>query len=214
MWTPPPAISAKERGSHLPQVRGPGHPARGPAPSRPCVSAGGPPGAACWCAAAHTEAVVDLCRLAGLAPCGLCCEIMREDGTMMRTTELLEKAPGVGLEGADDSGDSGLLPPPRQARRAGGRCPSAHEVWVVSDLRLYKRPDRRTPRGPREGGRSGDGKKRAVPRPFTKCLTGRRVRFETVRDCGDQLAAAMRQIEAEGRGVAVVYAPGGAGDPA
>ena len=38
----------------------------------------------------HTEATVDLCRLAGLAQCGLCCEIMRDDGTMMRTTELLE----------------------------------------------------------------------------------------------------------------------------
>lgn len=36
----------------------------------------------------HTEATVDLCRLAGLKTCGLCCEIMREDGTMMRTSEL------------------------------------------------------------------------------------------------------------------------------
>lgn len=40
----------------------------------------------------HTEATVDLCRLAGLAECGLCCEIMRDDGTMMRTEELLEMA--------------------------------------------------------------------------------------------------------------------------
>ena len=38
----------------------------------------------------HTEATVDLCRLAGLKEMGLCCEIMREDGTMMRTSELLE----------------------------------------------------------------------------------------------------------------------------
>ena len=37
----------------------------------------------------HTEATVDLCRLAGLKECGLCCEIMREDGTMMRTPELI-----------------------------------------------------------------------------------------------------------------------------
>lgn len=36
----------------------------------------------------HTEAVVDLCRLAGLKECGLCCEIMGEDGTMMRTPGL------------------------------------------------------------------------------------------------------------------------------
>ena len=40
----------------------------------------------------HTEATVDLCRLAGLKECGLCCEIMREDGTMMRTSELQELA--------------------------------------------------------------------------------------------------------------------------
>ena len=46
----------------------------------------------------HTEATVDLCRLAGLKQCGLCCEIMRDDGTMMRTTELLEKAAEWGLK--------------------------------------------------------------------------------------------------------------------
>jgi len=40
----------------------------------------------------HTEAVVDLCRLAGLKECGLCCEIMGEDGTMMRTPGLWELA--------------------------------------------------------------------------------------------------------------------------
>ncbi len=40
----------------------------------------------------HTEATVDLAMLAGLKPCGLCCEIMRDDGTMMRTTELLQLA--------------------------------------------------------------------------------------------------------------------------
>ena len=40
----------------------------------------------------HTEATVDLCRLAGLTECGLCCEIMREDGTMMRTEELQKMA--------------------------------------------------------------------------------------------------------------------------
>ena len=40
----------------------------------------------------HTEATVDLCRLAGLKACGLSCEIMREDGTMMRTEELAKLA--------------------------------------------------------------------------------------------------------------------------
>ena len=40
----------------------------------------------------HTEATVDLCRLAGLKPVGLCCEIMKEDGTMARTPDILEFA--------------------------------------------------------------------------------------------------------------------------
>lgn len=40
----------------------------------------------------HTEATVDLARLAGLKPCGICCEIMKEDGTMARTPDLIEFA--------------------------------------------------------------------------------------------------------------------------
>ena len=46
----------------------------------------------------HTEATVDLMRLAGLKECGLCCEIMREDGTMMRTPELIELAQKMGSQ--------------------------------------------------------------------------------------------------------------------
>ena len=46
----------------------------------------------------HTEATVDLMRLAGLKEIGLCCEIMRDDGTMMRTTELMEFAEKHGLK--------------------------------------------------------------------------------------------------------------------
>ena len=40
----------------------------------------------------HTEATVDLMKLAGLKECGLCCEIMSEDGKMMRTDELISFA--------------------------------------------------------------------------------------------------------------------------
>ena len=46
----------------------------------------------------HTEATVDLMRLAGLEECGLCCEIMRDDGTMMRSGELQEKAKEWGMK--------------------------------------------------------------------------------------------------------------------
>ena len=56
----------------------------------------------------HTEATVDLMRLAGLKECGLCCEIMREDGTMMRTTELMELGRKVEHLFYHDRGNSGV----------------------------------------------------------------------------------------------------------
>lgn len=46
----------------------------------------------------HTEATVDLARLAGLKPCGICCEIMSDDGHMARTPELIEFALKHGLK--------------------------------------------------------------------------------------------------------------------
>lgn len=46
----------------------------------------------------HTEATVDMMKIAGLKPVGICCEIMREDGTMMRTSELLEFAEEFNLK--------------------------------------------------------------------------------------------------------------------
>ena len=57
----------------------------------------------------HTEATVDLMRLAGLKECGVCCEIMEEDGTMMRTTKSLEAGEEVRPEIYYDQGSAGLL---------------------------------------------------------------------------------------------------------
>ena len=45
----------------------------------------------------HTEATVDLLKIAGLEPAGLCCEIMADSGDMMRTPELIELAQKMGL---------------------------------------------------------------------------------------------------------------------
>ena len=56
----------------------------------------------------HTEATVDLLRLAGLKECGLCCEVMREDGTMMRTPELIELAGKIRYEIHHYKGTAGL----------------------------------------------------------------------------------------------------------
>lgn len=146
----------------------------------------------------HTEATVDLMRLAGLKECGLCCEIMRDDGTMMRTKELLGLAEELGLkiitihalqehrkrhEKLVDQIACAKMPTKYGDFRACGyvnRLNGEHHVALVK-------------------GDIGDGKDLLV-RVHSECLTGDA--FGSIRcDCGDQFAAAMRMIEAEGRGV-------------
>ena len=146
----------------------------------------------------HTEATVDLLRLAGLKECGLCCEIMREDGTMMRTGELVELARTWGLkiitiqdlpryrkrhEKLVDQVAATRLPTKYGDFRAFGyvnRLNGEHHVALVK-------------------GEIGDGEN-LLCRVHSECLTGDT--FGSLRcDCGEQLASALRQIEAEGRGV-------------
>ena len=146
----------------------------------------------------HTEATVDLLRLAGLKECGLCCEIMREDGTMMRTGELVELARTWGLkiitiqdlqryrkrhEKLVDRVAATRLPTKYVDFRAFGyvnRLNGEHHVALVK-------------------GEIGDGEN-LLCRVHSECLTGDT--FGSLRcDCGEQLASALRQIEAEGRGV-------------
>ena len=146
----------------------------------------------------HTEATVDLLRLAGLKECGLCCEIMREDGTMMRTGELVELARTWGLkiitiqdlqryrkrhEKLVDRVAVTRLPTKYGDFRAFGyvnRLNGEHHVALVK-------------------GEIGDGEN-LLCRVHSECLTGDT--FGSLRcDCGEQLASALRQIESEGRGV-------------
>ena len=146
----------------------------------------------------HTEAPVDLCRIAGLQECGLCCEIMRDDGTMMRTTELLEKARewGVAVIAIRDLQDYCRRHDKHVVREASAKLPTRFGEFqiygYVNDLTgehhvaLVK-------------GKIGDGKN-LLCRVHSECLTGDV--FGSRRcDCGQQLAAAMQQIEKEGRGV-------------
>ena len=149
----------------------------------------------------HTEATVDLCRLAGLPQCGLCCEIMRDDGTMMRTSELLEKAREWGLKIITIKAlqDYCRLHDKHVVREAVADMPTRYGQFRIygytSDLTgehhvaLVK-------------GDIGDGQD-VLCRVHSECLTGDV--FGSCRcDCGQQLAAAMMQIEKEGRGV-VLY---------
>ena len=146
----------------------------------------------------HTEATVDLCRLAGLKECGLCCEIMREDGTMMRTPELMELAKRWNIrfitiealqnyrkchEQLIDRVTVTDLPTKYGSFRAYGyvnRLNGEHHVALVK-------------------GEVGNGTD-VLCRVHSECLTGDT--FGSLRcDCGQQFAAAMTQIEEEGRGV-------------
>ena len=146
----------------------------------------------------HTEATVDLLRLAGLKQCGLCCEIMREDGTMMRTPELIELAKKWGL--------TFITIKDLQAYR------KRHEVLVerVTVTRMPTKYGDFTAYGyvnkvngqhhvALVKGDIGDGQD-ILCRVHSECLTGDT--FGSLRcDCGQQFAAAMAQIEKEGRGI-------------
>ena len=146
----------------------------------------------------HTEATVDLMRLAGLREVGLCCEIMGEDGTMLRAPALQEKAKQWGLKFITI----------RDLQNYRKR----HEV-LVDRVTVTKMPTRygdflaygyvNKLNGQHHvalvKGEIGDGQN-LLCRVHSECLTGDT--FGSLRcDCGQQLAAALAQIEAEGRGV-------------
>ena len=146
----------------------------------------------------HTEATVDLLRLAGLKTCGLCCEIMREDGTMMRTSELAQmaekwKIPFLTIKDLQDyrKRHEKLVEqvtktdmPTRYGHFTAygyiNKLNGEHHVALVK-------------------GELGEGEN-LLCRVHSECLTGDT--FGSLRcDCGQQLHAAMRQIEEEGRGI-------------
>lgn len=146
----------------------------------------------------HTEATVDLCRLAGLKACGLCCEIMREDGTMMRTKELKQLAEKWGLTFISIK----ELQSYRKCRdRLVDRVAEVSMPTKYGDFRAYGFVNRLN--GEHHvalvKGEIGDGKD-ILCRVHSECLTGDT--FGSLRcDCGQQLASAMTQIEKEGRGI-------------
>ena len=146
----------------------------------------------------HTEATVDLMKLAGLKECGLCCEIMRDDGTMMRRTELLELAEKFDIKII-------TIKALQQYRKvndqlvecvAKTKMPTKYGSFIAHGyvnklngehhVALVK-------------GDIGDGEN-VLCRVHSECLTGDA--FGSLKcDCGEQLAQAMRQIEREGRGI-------------
>lgn len=146
----------------------------------------------------HTEGTVDLCRLAGLEECGLCCEIMREDGTMMRTSELLEKAKewGVKVVTIKDLQDYCRRHDKHVRKEAEAKLPTAYGEFKICG---YVNDITEEHHVALVKGDIGDGKN-LLCRVHSECLTGDV--FGSCRcDCGPQLSAAMQQIEKEGRGI-------------
>ncbi|MEG2038365.1 MAG: bifunctional 3,4-dihydroxy-2-butanone-4-phosphate synthase/GTP cyclohydrolase II [Oscillospiraceae bacterium] len=146
----------------------------------------------------HTEATVDLMRLAGLKECGICCEIMREDGTMMRTPELIKLSEKYGikfitieaLQRYRKQHDQLVehIEPTKLPTKYGefiaygyiNKLNGEHHVALVK-------------------GDISTGED-ILCRVHSECLTGDA--FGSIRcDCGDQFAAAMNMIEQEGRGI-------------
>ena len=149
----------------------------------------------------HTEATVDLMRLAGLKECGLCCEIMRDDGTMMRTPELIELAEKWDLKFISIKA---LQEYRKKHDKLVERVADTKMPTKYGDFRAYAYINKLN--GEHHvalvKGDIADGEDLLV-RVHSECLTGDA--FGSLRcDCGDQFASAMRVVNEEGRGV-VLY---------
>lgn len=146
----------------------------------------------------HTEATVDLLKIAGLKEVGLCCEIMREDGSMMRKTELIELAKKWGIK---FSTIKQLQKYRKKHEKLIEKSVEANIPTKYGKFRVYGYEN--TINGEEHlalvKGDIKDGED-ILCRLHSECLTGDV--FGSLRcDCGDQLASALEEIEREGRGV-------------
>ena len=148
--------------------------------------------------AGHTEATVDLLRLAGLKTCGLCCEIMEEDGTMMRTPRLMEMAEAWNMPIITIKD---LIAYRKCHEKLVDRVTVTRMPTRYGDFTAYGYVNRLN--GEHHialvKGEVGDGEN-VLCRVHSECLTGDV--FGSLRcDCGQQLARAMEEMDAQGRGI-------------
>lgn len=152
--------------------------------------------------AGHTEATVDLMRLAGLKPCGLCCEIMNDDGRMARMPDVQRFAREHGLKVCTIEQ---II-----AYRRKTDC-TVEEVESVDmptefghfQLRMFKSSDDGLEHLAIVKGEPDKAKGPVLVRVHSECFTGDVLHSERC-DCGRQLEESMKAIEAEGCGV-VLY---------
>jgi len=148
--------------------------------------------------AGHTEAIVDLCRLAGLNPAGVVCEIMNADGTMARLPELLPFAAvhGLKLLSIADLIRHRMRTERLVTRVASPALPTDRGAWTIHAF--HTGLEDRTHVALVMGDPKPD--EPVLVRVHSECLTGD-VFGSTRCDCGDQLHRAMELIQAEGTGV-------------
>lgn len=146
----------------------------------------------------HTEATVDLTRLAGLKPVGLCCEIMRDDGTMMRTTELLQfaKKHNLVVITIADLIKYRLKNESLVRREADAKLPTKYGNFRIYGYENKVNGDHHVAL---VMGDVADGEP-VLCRVHSECLTGD-VFGSSRCDCGEQLHEAMKNIAREGRGI-------------
>jgi len=157
--------------------------------------------------AGHTEAAIDLARLAGLCPAGVICEIINEDGSMARLPELEKFAEKHDLKIVtiedlikyridNDKTYIGKRKEPLVERISEAWLPTIHGDFKIIAYRSIV--DNKEHVALVKG--HVNGEKNVLVRVHSECLTGDT--FRSLRcDCGDQLGAALRQIEEEGLGV-------------
>ncbi|MCR5798288.1 MAG: bifunctional 3,4-dihydroxy-2-butanone-4-phosphate synthase/GTP cyclohydrolase II [Eubacterium sp.] len=148
--------------------------------------------------AGHTEATVDLMKLAGLKECGLCCEIMREDGSMMRTPELFDfaKEHGFTVITIEEIIRKRLESEMLVERKADAKLPSKYGDF---EIKGYVNKLNGEHHVALTMGDVSDGEP-VLCRVHSECLTGD-VFGSNRCDCGEQLESAMKMIAKEGRGI-------------
>lgn len=167
--------------------------------------------------AGHTEGIVDMCRLAGLRPAGVVCEILRDDGTLARMPDLVEFG---GQHGIKVCTIADLIEYRRRRERLIDRVAAARMPTRYGDFESFTYTSRVDGRAhvaltvgiqpPGEGGRFPPIEEPVLVRVHSQCLTGDV--FGSLRcDCGEQLARAMQAIQREGKGVLLYISQEGRG---
>ena len=149
----------------------------------------------------HTEATVDLMKLAGLKECGVCCEIMEDDGTMMRTPNLWKLAEKYNLKfiTINDLQNYIRIHVKHVEKMAEAKLPTKYGEFRIAG---YVNDITKEHHVALIKGDIGDGEN-VLCRVHSECLTGD-VFGSSRCDCGEQLESAIKQIEKEGRGI-VLY---------